>query len=487
MFSLAILGFGHSLRSSRELQHADFGEPEWWIAAGISVVLVLFAGIMSGLTLGLMSLGLVDLEVLQQSGSEAEKKQASTILPVVQKQHQLLVTLLLCNAAAMEALPIFLDDMLNEFVAVLLSVTLVLAFGEVIPQAVCSKHGLAIGANLIWLVKILMIVCWPVSYPVGKMLDHLLGHNDSGVFRRTQLKALVGIHGKAAGKGGDLTHDETTIIQGALDLTEKTALDSMTPLETTFSLDVNTRLNRETIDKIMARGHSRIPVYDGDKRNIVGVLLVKSLLSVRAEEDPPISSVTIRRIPSVPSSMPLYDILNEFQKGSHMAAVTKVKTKTKESSSDGDKTMNQKPQGSQRNGEADLEKGVQDEASKEVRIMKVEEDAFGHVDAGEVIGIITLEDVMEELLQEEIVDETDEFIDVANRVRVAAAAAQLNRGASLVRSIGSFKNPQMGISKQGQQAIQKVRQAEKEARQNRLAQLGMDGSNDVTEPLLDRK
>lgn len=51
-------------------------DAEFWIAGGISVLLVLFAGIMSGLTLGLMSLGLVDLQVLQQSGSEDEKKQA---------------------------------------------------------------------------------------------------------------------------------------------------------------------------------------------------------------------------------------------------------------------------------------------------------------------------------------------------------------------------------------------------------------------------
>jgi hypothetical protein len=50
---------------------------------------------------------------------------------VVKEQHQLLVTLLLCNAAAMEALPIFLDSMFNEVVAVILSVTFVLAFGEV--------------------------------------------------------------------------------------------------------------------------------------------------------------------------------------------------------------------------------------------------------------------------------------------------------------------------------------------------------------------
>lgn len=152
----------------------------------------------------------------------------------------------------MEALPIFLNYMFNEFVAVVLSVTFVLAFGEVIPQAVCSRHGLSIGASLIWLVKILMLLCWPISYPVGKILDHILGHNDSALFRRAQLKALVSIHGKEAGKGGELTHDETTIIRGALDLTEKTALDSMTPLESTFSLDVHTKLSGEVIDKIVA-------------------------------------------------------------------------------------------------------------------------------------------------------------------------------------------------------------------------------------------
>ncbi|XP_050945099.1 uncharacterized protein LOC103497259 isoform X2 [Cucumis melo] len=53
------------------------------------------------------------------------------ILPVVQKQHQLLVTLLLCNVVAMEALPIYLDKLFNQYVAIILSVTFILAFGEV--------------------------------------------------------------------------------------------------------------------------------------------------------------------------------------------------------------------------------------------------------------------------------------------------------------------------------------------------------------------
>ncbi|KAL7602357.1 hypothetical protein Lser_V15G23428 [Lactuca serriola] len=393
----------------------EFGSAMFYVYVGISCFLVIFAGIMSGLTLGLMSLGLVELEILQRSGTPVEKKQAAVIFPVVQKQHQLLVTLLLCNAAAMEALPIYLDKIFNQVVAIVLSVTFVLFFGEVIPQAVCTRYGLAIGSSFIWLVRVLMIVCYPIAYPIGKMLDLVLGHNDA-LFRRAQLKALVSIHGQEAGKGGELTHDETTIISGALDLTEKTAEEAMTPIESTFSLDVNSKLDWEAMGKILARGHSRVPVYSGNPRNVIGLLLVKSLLTVRAETETPVSAVSIRRIPRVPADMPLYDILNEFQKGSsHMAAVVKTKGKSQRPP-----TLEEEPKQSE-NVTIDMEPRTfakqGDVGTNGVPYLT--ED----IEEGEVIGIITLEDVFEELLQEEIVDETDEFVDVHKRIRVAAAAA----------------------------------------------------------------
>ncbi|GMN46585.1 hypothetical protein TIFTF001_015762 [Ficus carica] len=423
-----------------------FGSIWWFVYAGISCFLVLFAGIMSGLTLGLMSLGLVELEILQRSGTPSEKKQAAAILPVVQKQHQLLVTLLLCNAAAMEALPIYLDKMFNQYVAIILSVTFVLFFGEVIPQAICTRYGLAVGANFVCLVRVLMIICYPISYPIGKILDWVLGHNEA-LFRRAQLKVLVSIHGQEAGKGGELTHDETTIISGALDLTEKTAEEAMTPIESTFSLDVNSKLDWEAMGKILARGHSRVPVYSGNPKNIIGLLLVKSLLTVRPETETPVSAVSIRRIPRVPADMPLYDILNEFQKGSsHMAAVVKTKGKSKALPTiDGEKAEENKatsgesqlttPLLAKQDEKADSVVVDIDRASKllslngEPSLPRNDASTIGlprlseDIEDGEVIGIITLEDVFEELLQEEIVDETDEFVDVHKRIRVAAAAA----------------------------------------------------------------
>ncbi|XP_021750322.1 DUF21 domain-containing protein At4g14240-like [Chenopodium quinoa] len=450
----------------------EFGTPWWFIYAGICCFLVLFAGLMSGLTLGLMSLSLVDLEILKRSGTHSEQKQSAAILPVVQKQHQLLVTLLLCNAAAMEALPIYLDKMFNQYVAIILSVTLVLAFGEVIPQSICTRYGLAVGANFVWLVRILMIICYPIAYPIGKVLDCLLGHNEA-LFRRAQLKALVSIHGQEAGKGGELTHDETTIISGALDLTEKTAQEAMTPIESTFSLDVDSKLDWEAMGKILARGHSRVPVYSGNPKNIIGLLLVKTLLTVRPETETPVSAVSIRKIPRVPADMPLYDILNEFQKGhSHMAAVVKAKPKSinnlpvvdaeKSKSKGTDAEFNlATPLLSKQNDNAesivDIEKiskesnaykqiSQQDNASPNLMPYSVED-----IDEGDVVGIITLEDVFEELLQEEIVDETDEYIDVHKRIRVAAvaAASSVARAPSVRRLTSQKALGQGGLNRQG--------------------------------------
>ncbi|KAK0608160.1 hypothetical protein LWI29_026565 [Acer saccharum] len=395
----------------------------------------------------------------------------------------------------MEALPIYLDKLFNQYVAILLSVTFVLAFGEVIPQAICTRYGLAVGANFVWLVRILMIISYPISYPIGKVLDWVLGHNEA-LFRRAQLKALVSIHSQEAGKGGELTHDETTIISGALDLTEKTAEEAMTPIESTFSLDVNSKLDWEAMGKILARGHSRVPVYSGNPKNIIGLLLVKSLLTVRPETETPVSAVSIRRIPRVPSDMPLYDILNEFQKGSsHMAAVVKAKGKSKtllpmidgteeNNATDGDSQV-VTPLLYLRDGKSESVVVEIDRSSKSMNRQTSSQRNDGAINGlpyvsddmedGEVIGIITLEDVFEELLQEEIVDETDEYVDVHKRIRVAAAAA-----ASFVARAPSSRRliAQKGAGGQGKQALTSRKSTENDSNSTK---------GGLSEPLLDNK
>ncbi|KAG4960171.1 hypothetical protein JHK87_036804 [Glycine soja] len=218
-----------------------FGSVWLFVYAGISFSLVIFAGIMSGLTL-------------------------AVILPVVQKQHQLLVTLLLCNAAAME-------------------------------------------------------------------IDCRRGH------------------------------------------------DSYSPIESTFSLDVNSKLDWEAMGKILALGHRRVPVYSGNPKNIIGLLLGKGKMIPKTTGEG-----TYEENIGVGGDSRLTTPLLQKQNEMSENVVANIDKFSRPPSIN--KSTGLQRSDSQTNG------------------------SFSDNIEDEVIGIITLEDVFEELLQEEIVDETDEYVDV---------------------------------------------------------------------------
>ncbi|XP_028757720.1 DUF21 domain-containing protein At1g47330 [Neltuma alba] len=419
----------------------------------IVIGLVCFAGLMAGLTLGLMSLGIVDLEVLIKSGRPQDRAHAAKIFPVVKNQHLLLCTLLIGNSLAMEALPIFLDALVPPWAAILLSVTLILVFGEIMPQAVCTRYGLTVGATMAPFVHVLLLIFYPISYPISKVLDWMLGKGHAALLRRAELKTFVNFHGNEAGKGGDLTHDETTIITGALELTEKTAKDAMTPISKAFSLDLDATLTLETLNAIMTMGHSRVPVYAGDPTNIIGLVLVKNLLMVYSKDAVPLRKMIIRKIPRVADNMPLYDILNEFQKGhSHIAVVYKdlnAKKEVPKKNKDGEQ-LEFKDSCKNKEKKASLEKGAKSEmiggsnGGPQVKrsppttpsfkkrhrgcsycILDVENAPLPTFPPNElVVGVITMEDVIEELLQEEILDETDEYVNIHNKIKVNMQASK---------------------------------------------------------------
>eukprot|EP01124_Arcella_intermedia_P013751 TRINITY_DN20151_c0_g1_i2.p1 TRINITY_DN20151_c0_g1~~TRINITY_DN20151_c0_g1_i2.p1 ORF type:complete len:489 (+),score=82.36 TRINITY_DN20151_c0_g1_i2:60-1526(+) len=339
-------------------------DPTWWLDFGISSLLVCTSGIMSGLTIGLMGLDLTNLEVVRKTGTPEERKYAKRIIPILKRHHLLLCTLLLCNAGALEALPIFLEHLVPSVAAIIISVTLILFFGEVIPQALCTRWGLAIGAHLSYFVWAIMILTFPISWPISKILDFAIGTGHGTYFNRAELKELVTLHGerlKNVKDDGEIPHDalsynEVTIIRGALDLSSKTITKCLTPLEETFMLSMDDILDQDKMALIIEKGHSRIPIYRGERSHIVGMILTKDLIHHQLGnlKNIPVSTLVIRKMPMAYSAMPVYKLLDIFRNGaSHMAVVI----------DDNDHTS--------------------------------------------PIGIITLEDILEELIQEDIEDESD--------------------------------------------------------------------------------
>ena len=139
------------------------------------VVLVMMSGGFSGLTLGLLSLSLEGLDIIIHGGTPDEKRWAELIYPVRKKGNKLLCTLLLGNTLVNAMIAIVSADLTSGLVGGLLSTGIIVIFGEIIPQAICSRHGLRIGASTICIVKPLMFLLSPITVPIAMALDALLG------------------------------------------------------------------------------------------------------------------------------------------------------------------------------------------------------------------------------------------------------------------------------------------------------------------------
>lgn len=331
----------------------------------ISIVLVILGGIFAGLTLGLMGQDEVYLKVIQTSGSPREKYHADRVLNLLNRgKHWVLVTLLLSNVITNETLPIVLDRCLGGgWQAVVMSTVLIVIFGEIIPQSICVRFGLQVGSMFSPFVLCLMYAMYPIAYPIALLLDWLLGEDHGTIYKKSGLKTLVHLH-RTMGMER-LTLDEVTIISAVLDLKEKKVSEIMTPIDAVFTLSADKILDEKTVEDIFNSGFSRIPIYlPGQPTNYIGMLLVRVLISYDPDDSLPVSHFPLATLPETAPHTSCLNILNYFQEGkSHMCVVSKDP-----GSSSG------------------------------------------------AIGLVTLEDVIEELIGEEIVDESDVFVDIHQRI-----------------------------------------------------------------------
>ncbi|KAK2871842.1 hypothetical protein FQN49_002767 [Arthroderma sp. PD_2] len=348
-----------------------------WLYLSIAAALVLSGGAFAGLTIALMGQDEIYLQVIKTSGEGGEKKQAAKVLDLLKKgKHWVLVTLLLSNVVVNETLPIILDRSLGGgWPAVLGSTALIVIFGEVVPQSICVRYGLPIGAWMAPAVLSLMYITSPISYPIAKLLDRLLGEDHGTFYKKAGLKTLVTLHKNLGTAGDQLNSDEVTIISAVLDLKEKSVGSIMIPMQDVFIMSADTVLDEKMMDLILSQGYSRIPIHAPDNcQNFVGMLLVKMLITYDPEDCKQVRDFALATLPETRAETSCLDIVNFFQEGkAHMVLVS---------------------------------------------------DYPGE-DHGS-LGVVTLEDVIEELIGEEIIDESDVFIDVHKAIRRMAPAPKFN-------------------------------------------------------------
>ncbi|KAF8680103.1 hypothetical protein RHS04_03961 [Rhizoctonia solani] len=352
------------------------GSAGFWWKMVMSMGLVLLGGAFAGLTLGLMGLDELHLRVLATSSDDPnEKKNANKVLRLMKKgRHWVLVVLLLGNVIVNESLPIFLDSAIGGGVAaVAISTVMIVIFG----------HRPRLRSTA------------PVAWPIAKLLDWVLGNGEANTYKKAELKSFLQFHREGAeplrddeasqsysaqslrspGRVGYLYPEALrtiSILNGVLSLNDKRVSEIMTPMNDVVTLGSDTILDHKRVDTILTSGYSRIPVHEpGSPTNFIGILLIKKLLSYDPSQGLPVSAFPLSILPEAKPS------ISCFQTGrSHLLLI---------SENPGE------PHGA--------------------------------------LGVITLEDIIEEIISEEIVDETDRYEDNRHKRRAKRqSTAAIMRG-----------------------------------------------------------
>ncbi|MBF0317392.1 MAG: DUF21 domain-containing protein [Nitrospirae bacterium] len=316
----------------------------------IIVLLLLLSALFAALTNGLLSLSTTELERKMKLGD----RDAGRVYTVRKRGSQLLCTLVLGNVAVNSALSIFWATVVNGFIAGVVATSLIVVFGEILPIAMITRYPLKVGARAIWLVKVFMFIFYPVAYPLSRLLDRALGVEMPTVWSKQELKEIIKFHEDRPESSVDA--NEERIILGALSYSDKIAADIMTPRSVLFSLEVDATLDDKTLSEIKANGFTRIPVYRDQLDDIIGLLYAKDLIAI--ESGAKVSDVYRQnKVLIIPETKKLGTLMNELLQGrSHLAVV--------------------------------------------------------YDEYGMLVGIVTLEDIVEEIMRVEIVDEADNVVDL---------------------------------------------------------------------------
>jgi len=381
----------------------------------ITLCLLVMSAFFSGLTLGLMSLDISGLELIIACGDDVQQALARRILPLRKRGNLLLCTLLLGNTAVNSFIAITTADLTAGLAGAIISTAFILIFGEIVPQSVCSKYGLQIGAMSVHMVRFFIALFFPIAWPISKFLDCALGRELRIAYNRKELDKLLSI--AVEDPISDLRPEEKYLMSAALAFADKRVDSIMTKLDHTFCVEVSSRLSFEALLKCYKSGFTRIPVYRQDPSCVVGLLFAKDLILVDPDDELPVGAMLSfcgRPLHTVRRDATLDKLLSAAQTlRSHLFFVV--------------------------------------DSTADVPALPAR--AAPPID--KVVGIVTLEDVLEELIAAEIVDEDDSISDNRTRAMIkdAEQTQMRNKRMEFFYAIQARRHPRRHISDEELRAI----------------------------------
>lgn len=302
----------------------------FFIKVLVLFILLICSALISGAEVALFGLSLTDLNEMSESGSSRGK----IIIGLLEKPKKLLATILIANNAINIGIVLLFssigDTIFSEvnqtifgFVSVrfilevLVATFLILMFGEILPKIYANRNRVQFSNFMALPINILNKLFYPLSMPMRSatiFLQDKLGKQKSN-FGIDHLSQALELTSE-----GDTTKEEQKILQGIVSFGNTDTKQVMRPRIDIFALNEQMKFP-EVLEEIKKNGFSRIPVFSENMDNVLGVLYVKDLLPYIDRKS--FNWMKLIHEPYfVPENKKLDDLLLEFQdKKKHLAIV----------------------------------------------------------------------------------------------------------------------------------------------------------------------
>ncbi|MBW1996240.1 MAG: HlyC/CorC family transporter, partial [Deltaproteobacteria bacterium] len=281
-------------------------------------ILLVLSGFFSSSETALFSISRIRIRHMAKQDGQAFK----LIEKMRGNPHKLLTTILIGNnlvnvAAATVATSITMDYFPHYALGIATGIMtfLILVFGEVLPKSVATRNNILIAKLTIYPIYWLSVLFYPISVFLNFIPKLTEKIKKTPTATEEELMTFV----EVVEEEGEIKEEEKEFIHNIFELDDKSAAEIMTPRADMFVIDVNEKLDLETIAK---SGFTRIPVIEGDIDHVIGILNIKDLFSHLAAGN---TEINVRKIMTkpyfVPENKKLDQLLHQFKRRKHHMAI----------------------------------------------------------------------------------------------------------------------------------------------------------------------
>jgi putative hemolysin len=306
-------------------------DPSYFLYILPFLLFIIASGFFSGTETAFFSLTQVDLTKFREDNS----KQARRVVKLMSDSRRLLITILVgntvVNICAATIATIFVIKLSNDFqfsetlalfIEIVVVTLIILIFSEVMPKLIAVRNASAFTTRISFLIEIIYIIFYPISTALerftifsGKLLKV---KGEKYFLSEEEIKTLV----ELGEEQGAIQQEEKEMIDSIFEFGETTVKEIMVPRIDMICLEIKSSID-DLVKIIRDKGHSRIPIYEGRVDHIKGIVHAKDLIPISEIKDKNSELTDLsRQAYFVPESKKIDDLLREFQQEkSHMAIV----------------------------------------------------------------------------------------------------------------------------------------------------------------------